>query len=228
MNIRHPLAAACIVAVTIGGGLQAQAQSSSYSNYLRQTEAIERNATASTNRALRTISQGIARDQQASNAILRQYIQQNYRRLQQQYYTSGASRSMRFEQFANQELLSHATIRPDTSAFAAGQAAHQAQVDRFNGMQAAAKTRSDAGESLIHNMQKNSDSQLATIERSDQGSIRGNTAYINPSSGNAQWMPTNAPGAHQATDGTNYYQDRDGRYYQQQGSSWVSMQPAGR
>jgi len=223
---RTCLGAVCVAVLATAGSPQATAQNQSYNAYLRQTAAIERSATASTNAALRKISQGIARDQASINANLRQYIQQNYRRLQQQYYTSGAYRSMRFDRFANQELLSHATITPDNSAFAAGQAAHQAQVDRFNGMQAAAKTRSEAGESLIHNMQKNSDSQIATVERSTQGSIRGNTAYTDPRTGNAQWMPANAPGAHQATDGTNYFQDRDGRYYQQQGSLWVSMQPA--
>jgi hypothetical protein len=217
------LGTACAVALAAPS---ARAQTSSYSNYLRQTEAIERNATASTNAALRSISQSIARGRQSADANLLSYVRQNYPRLMQQYRASGAYRSESFKQFANQELLSHATIKPDTSAFDRGQAAHQAQVNRFNSMQTLAKAQSDVGEARIHNMQANSDKTLAAVDNWGQGAIRGNSSFVNPNTGNAQWMPTYAPGAYQGSDGMNYHQDQNGRYSVQQGSSWVSMQPS--
>lgn len=211
------------VCVAVLAAPPARAQNSSYSNYLRQTAAIERSATASTNAALRSISQGIARDQQYIDAILRQYVSQNYARLMRQYRTSGAYRSESFKQFAEQELQTHATIKPDTSAFDAGQARHRAQVERFAGMQDRAKAQRETGESLIHNMETNSNRRLATIDNADQIAIRGNSSYVDTRSGNAQWLPTYAPGTHQATDGSTYHQDPNGYWSVQQGSSWLAM-----
>ena len=218
----------CFAAILVLAAMDAKAQDQTYRSYTRQSQAIERNANAGTAQALSAINRAIAKDDASSRTLTRNYVQQNYPRLRQQYYASGSYRVMSFDQFANRELMSHATIRPNINALTNAEAAHKAQVDRFNGMQNAARTRSEAGESLIHNQQRASDAQINTVERSTQGSIRGNSAYTNPTSGNSQWMPTNSPGYHQASDGTKYFQDQNGRYFQQQGSSWVPMDPSRR
>ena len=180
-----------------------------------------------TQRAFNTINRGIAQDKANTQAILNTYIRQNYGWLRQQYVTSGASRSMRFDQFAYNKLMANATQPPNNDALANAARAHQAQVDHFNAMQNVTKTQREAGETLIQSNQQSSDQRLNTVERSTQGSIRGNTAYTDPRSGTTQWMPTNAPGQVQVRGGETYIQDRNGNYYQRQGSSWVPVQQAG-
>jgi hypothetical protein len=183
---------------------------------------------ASTQRAVNKINQSIAQDKANSQNILNTYIRQNSGWLRQQYVASGASRSMSFNQFAYNKLMANAPPPPNNNALANAQRLHQAQVDRFNAMQNASKTQRDAGEALIQNNQQNSDRRIDAVDRSTQGSIRGNTAYVDPRSGTTQWMPTNAPGQIQVRGGETYVQDRYGNYYQRQGSSWVPVQPAGR
>ena len=201
----------------------AWAQNQSYQAYTARSQAIQNNADASTNQALRTIQRAINKDKAQENAITNTYVRQNYPRLRQQYITSGASRTMTFNQFASQELRSHATAPPSTGAFTAGQAAHRAQEQRFQGMQDAARTRREAGDTLIQSGQRASDARINTVDRATKGSIQGQSEYRDPSTGGTQWMSTNAPGYHQGADGTRYYQDQNGRAYQQQGSSWVDM-----
>jgi hypothetical protein len=180
-----------------------------------------------TQRAFNKINQGIAQDKANEQKILNTYIRQNYGWLRQQYVSSGASRSMRFEQFAYNKLMANAPPPPPNTALQNAERLHQQQVDRFNANQSAAKAQRDAGDTLIQSNQQNSDQRLNAVDRADQGSIRGNTAYVDPRSGTTQWMPTNAPGQVQVRGGQTYIQDRNGNYYQRQGSSWVPIQPAG-
>jgi len=180
-----------------------------------------------TQRAFNSINAAIARDKANEQKILNTYISQNYGWLRQQYASSGAYRTMRFEQFADKKLMANATQPPNNDALANANRIHQQQVDHFNAMQNVTKTQRDAGDALIQNNQRNSDARLNAVDRADQGSIRGNTAYTDPRSGTTQWMPTNAPGQIQTRGGETYVQDRNGNYYQRQGSSWVLVQPAG-
>ncbi len=222
------LRATLLALLALTAQAQAQAQAQSYSAYQRQSAAIERNANAGTNQALRDIQAAINRDNASGQALLQRYVRQNFPRLRQQYYASGASRSMPFMQFANRELMSHATQPANDNAFAAGQAAHQAQLDRFSAMQQAHRAQTEAGDTMIRSNQARSNANIATIDRSTEGSIRGNSVYTNPATGRSQYMPTYAPGMRQAADGTRYYQDQNGHYFQQQGSSWVAVDPASR
>ena len=162
---------------------------------------------------------------QAQNTAAQQALWQNYLRqygpwLQQQYVATGANRQMSFEQFAYYNMMT-----ANGTNVAGGL---QAQRDRFEGMQGAARTQREGGQIALDAMRDNSRRQSEAVGRWTQGAINGNAQYINPQTGTPQWMPHHAPGQVQTYNGMNYVQAPNGQYYQQQGGYWVPVQPTGR
>ena len=162
---------------------------------------------------------------QAQNAAAQQALWQNYLRqygpwLQRQYVATGASRQMSFEQFAYHNMMT-----ANGTNVAGGL---QAQRDQFAGMQGAARTQREAGQIAIDAMRENSGRQSAAVDRWTHGAIRGEGQYANPQTGASQWMLHHAPGQVQNHGGWNYAQAPNGQYYQQQGNTWVPVQPMGR
>ena len=104
------------------------------------------------------------------------------------------------------------------------QGAQQAQRDQFIGNQHANRTIQEGNQRYNQGMYDNSRRTSETAERYNQGAIRGNGQYINPYNGERTWLPySGQPNQPFTQNGNTYMQTPDGRYYQQQGNSWMQM-----
>ena len=163
----------------------------------------------------------MARQNQASQqATWQAYLRQYGPWLRQRYAATGANQSMSFEQFAYYNMMT-----ANGTNVAGGL---QAQRDQFAGMQGAARTQREAGQIAIDAMRENGRRQSEAVGRWTHGAIRGEGQYANPQTGASQWMLHHAPGQVQNHGGWNYAQAPNGQYYQQQGNTWVPVQPMGR
>jgi hypothetical protein len=99
--------------------------------------------------------------------------------------------------------------------FARQQAAHRAQVAQ--------------GDARLAAIQQRSAQQFAANERWDHEAIRGEAQYVDPPTGQRQWLPYAAqPGQITSWGGNNYVMDRQGQYWVQNGQYWTRMGTAER
>jgi hypothetical protein len=165
----------------------------------------------------------MARINQGNQNRLAQAQQQTYARYMQMFgpwlrkqYASYRG-PMTFQQFAYWNMMTA------NGTNVAG--AMQAQQDQFKGMQDANATRQQGYSSYRQGMYANSERTSQTAERFDQGAIRGNTAQIDPRTGQKQWLPYGQPDNQPfTTNGQTYMRNQNG-YFQWNGSGWTQMQP---
>jgi len=124
---------------------------------------------------------------------------------------------MTFEQFAYWNLM--------TANGTNVQGALQAQQDWFKGQQQAYGTVQQGNEIYRQGMYDNSRRTDATLERYDQGAIRGNTAQVDPRTGQTTWLPYNVPNNSGFTYNGQYYWRNEKGYFVWDGSNWSLMQP---
>jgi len=124
---------------------------------------------------------------------------------------------MTFEQFAYWNLM--------TANGTNVQGAMQAQRDWFAGQQRAYGTVQQGNEIYRQGMYDNSSRTSGALERHDQGAIRGNTAQIDPRTGQPTWLPYNAPYNQPFAHNGQYYWRNEKGYFVWDSSNWVPMQP---
>ncbi|MEP7182692.1 MAG: hypothetical protein ABI886_10920 [Betaproteobacteria bacterium] len=157
---------------------------------------------------------------QSRNAAAQQQIWQSYLReygpwLQQQY--SQYRGPMTFEQFAYWNLM---TANGTNIA-----GARQAQEDQFRGNQAANATVQQGFTDYRQGMYANSDRTSRAAENYAQGAIRGNTALVDPRTGQMQWLPYAQPYNQPFTSGGQTYVQNENGYFVWNGGSWTLLQP---
>ncbi|MDP3660979.1 hypothetical protein [Phenylobacterium sp.] len=156
---------------------------------------------------------------QARNTAGQQQIWQNYLRtygpwLRQRY--SVYRGPMTFDQFAYWNLMTA------NGTNVAG--AMQAQRDQFRGNQEAYATVQQGNDAYRQGMYDNSARTSRSAENYSQGAIRGNSAQIDPNTGQTTWLPYAQPYNQPfMSGGQTYYQDQNG-YYQWNGYGWTRMQ----
>ena len=156
-----------------------------------------------------------ARTTAAQQQLWRNYLQTNGPWLRQQY--SQYRGPMSFQQFAYWNLM---TAYGTNIAGAA-----KAQQDQFQGNQRAHETIQQGNDSYKRGMYDNSARTSRTAENYNQGAIRGNTAVIDPRSGQRQWLPYAQPYNQPFTSGGQTYIQNEKGYYQWTGNGWTLMQP---
>lgn len=157
---------------------------------------------------------------QGRTAAAQQQIWQNYLQtygpwLRQQY--SQYRGPMSFEQFAYWNLM---TANGTNIAGAA-----KAQQDQFQGNQRAHATVQEGNKSYNQGMYDNSARTSRAAENYNQGAVRGNTAVIDPRTGQVQWLPYAQPYNQPFTSGGQTYVQNEKGYYQWNGNGWTLMQP---
>jgi hypothetical protein len=104
--------------------------------------------------------------------------------------------------------------------------AMQAQQDRFRGQQQSYGTIQQGNERYRQGMYDNSDHTARSLENYTQGAIRGNVAQIDPRTGQASWLPHDAPYNRPfAHSGQRYLRNEKG-YFVWDNGHWMLMQPA--
>ena len=196
---------------SLAGGSPVQAQD--LNSIMRGNMAFDAQMNAQVNGLM-------AQNQAGQQAVWQNYLRQFGPWLRQQYAATGANRQMSFEQFAYYNMMT-----ANGTNVAGGM---QAQRDQFAGLQHAARTQQEGGQTYIAGMQHNSRVQSEAVERWTHGAIRGEAQYTNPQTGAPQWMPHYAPGQAQNYGGSTYVQAPNGQYYQHYGNGWIPVQPTGR
>lgn len=158
---------------------------------------------------------------QAQNAASQQQIWQNYLRVYgpwlRQQYARYRGPPMTFEQFAYYNLM--------TANGTNVQAGLDAQRRQFEGNQAANRTVQEGYRSYNQGMYDNSNRTSRAAENYSQGAIRGNTAQIDPYTGQTVWLPYAQPYNQPYSYGGQTYMQNPNGYYQWNGYGWVPMQP---
>ena len=157
---------------------------------------------------------------QSQNAAAMQQTWQSYLQaygpwLRQQY--SQYRGPMTFEQFAYWNLM---TANGTNIA-----GAIQAQQDQFRGNQQAHATVQQGFSAYRQGMYENSARTDWAAEKYSQGAIRGNTAQIDPRTGQMQWLPYAQPYNQPFTSGGQTYVQNENGYFVWNGAGWTLMQP---
>ncbi len=158
---------------------------------------------------------------QARNAQSQQQIWQQYLRTYgpwlRQQYAQYRGPPMTFEQFAYYNLM--------TANGTNVQAGLDAQRRQFEGNQQANRTLQEGYQSYREGMYNNSARHSQMAENYSQGAIRGNTAQIDPNTGQTVWLPYSQPYNQPfSMGGQTYFQNQTG-YYQWNGYGWTRMTP---
>ncbi|MDQ6621587.1 MAG: hypothetical protein M3Z31_18160 [Pseudomonadota bacterium] len=166
------------------------------------------------------MASSLARSQASLSAQQRQtwnnYLRQYGPWLREQYKQYRGP--MTFEQFAYWNLM--------TANGTNVGGAVQAQQNWFNGQQKAYGTVQQGNEIYRQGMYDNSNRTSRTAERYNQGAVRGNTAQVDPRTGQTSWLPYNAPYNQAFTyNGQNYWRNERG-YSVWDNGNWVLMQPS--
>lgn len=157
---------------------------------------------------------------QSQNAAAMQQTWQSYLQtygpwLRQQY--SQYRGPMTFEQFAYWNLM--------TANGTNIEGARRAQENQFRGNQEANAIVQQGFSSYRQGMYDNSARMDRAAENYSQGAIRGNTAQIDPITGQTQWLPYAQPYNQPFTSGGQTYVQNENGYWVWNGSSWTLMQP---
>jgi hypothetical protein len=157
---------------------------------------------------------------QNQNAAAQQQLWQNYLKtngpwLKQQY--SHYRGPMTFEQFAYWNLMT-----ANGTNIAGGM---KAQQDQFQGMQRAHATVQEGNSDYRQGMYDNSARTSQAAENYNQGAIRGNTAQIDPYTGQKHWLPYAQPNNQPFSYGGQTYLQNENGYFVWNGSGWAPMRP---
>ncbi len=161
----------------------------------------------------------IDRTAQAQRQIYDQYVAENQGWLRENYAAHLRSGGrMTPQQFAYWGLM--------TANGTNVQGAVQAQRDQFEGQQRAHRTITEGNDSYNRGSAANSRAMSDTANRYNQGAIRGNTAVVDPTSGETRYLPYGAPpGQPFMSGGETYVRNQYGTFFQQRGNSWMPMNP---
>lgn len=138
--------------------------------------------------------------------------------LHQQYDQSPYRGSVTFEQFAYWEMM---TANGTNIA-----GAMQAQQNQFDANQRANATVQQGYSDYNQGAAANSETTDKAIENYDQGAVRGNSAQIDPTTGQTVQLPySDQPDNQPFAYGGQTYVHTPGGYFEWNGSGWTPMQP---